>query len=395
MHMTLTILEATKLSAFEHFKLVAGHRGLDRVIQKVGILDWEYAKTIEGEPIDSEFVHGEFTLSSLMFAENHPELLIDMVKYLMGNGVSGLAVKDVYFSELPQEVLRFAEEHAFPIFLFSTTYFEDIIMQVNERIKSINDYEAMEAKVDMLIKMHLNKTMAQNVALEINSSFRPCFFAISFKEKRFLSEERVIAAIQDLKNTKIVGLTDAIVKYRQGFLLIQTDDKMDQVAYQKKVKYILEAVDLRLEDYYVGISNLHADTHSNLSDLGYGISESLFAGSTAEVSEKSLCYFKEIGIYRILMPVHQEIWLHNWYNSIITPIIQHDEKYDTELMATAIKYVECDGKVVETAAAMFVHKNTIRYRLNKMKEIMQMEDSNLNFLDQLSVAIKLHKIYHH
>jgi len=392
--MSLTVLEATKLGSFEHFKLVAGHRGLDRVIQKVGILDWEFAKTFEGEAIDSEFIHGEFILSSLMFAKDNPELLFEMVQHLEANDVAGLAVKDVYYQNLPEEALHFAEEHSFPIFLFNTTYFEDIIMQVNERIKAINDYESLEAKVDLLSKMHLNKAMVRDVALEINSSFRECFFVVYLKERRFVSEDRLISAIQNLKTSKIVASTDAIIKYRQGIMLIYTDDKLEKNTYHKKVKYILGAIDPYLMDYYVGIGNLHADNRTNLSDLGYGVCESLFAGNTAEVSGKDRCYFSEIGIHRILMPFHQDIWFHNWYNSIITPIIQHDEKYNTELLATAIQFVENDGNVQETARMMFIHKNTIRYRLNKIKEILQMEDRNLEFLEQLSVAIKLHKIYH-
>jgi len=392
--MSLTVLEATKLGAFEHFKLVAGHRGLDRIILKVGILDWEFAKIIEGEPVDSEFIQGEFILTSLMFAKDKPELLIEMMRHLHGNNVSGLAIKDVYYQELPEDVLRFAEERSLPIFLFSTTYFEDIIMQVNERIKSINDYETLETKVDLLVRMHLNKAIVRDVALEINGSFRDCFFTLYLKEKRFVSEDRLISAIQNLKNAKVVSSTDAIIKYRQGILLIYTEDKMEKTAYQKKVKYILGAVDPHLQDYYVGVGNLHNDPRSNLSDLGYGICESLFAGSTAEVSGKPLCYFNEIGIHSILMPLHQDIWFHNWYNNFIEPIIHHDEKYNTELLATALKFVENDGKVPETARAMFIHKNTIRYRLNKIKEILRMEDSNLDFLEQLSIAIKLHNIYH-
>lgn len=392
--MSLTVLEATKLSAFEQFKLVAGHRGLDRIIEKVGILDWEFAKTFEGEAIDSEFIHGEFILSSLMFAKDNPEVLIEMVQHLEASDVAGLAVKDIYYQTLPKEVLHYAEEHAFPIFIFSATYFEDIIMQVNNRIKSINDYESLETKVDLLVKMHLNKAMVRDVALEINSSFRECLFVLYLKEKRFVSEDRLISAIQNLKVSKVVGPADAMIKYHQGLLLIYTDDKLDQIAYQKKVKYILGTADLHLEGYYVGISNLHADTHSSLSDLGYGICESLFASNTAEVTGKDCCYFKEIGIHSILMPFHKDIWFHNWYDSIINPIIRHDEKYNTELLATALKFIENDGKVQETAKAMFIHKNTIRYRLNKIKEILQMEDSNLDFLEQLSVAIKLHKIYH-
>jgi len=392
--MSLTVLEATKLDAFEHFKLVAGHRGLDRVIQKVGILDWEFAKIIEGEPVDSEFIQGEFILTSLMFAKDKPELLIEMMNHLEGNQVSGLAIKDVYFQELPEEVVRFAEEKALPVFLFRITYFEDIIMQVNERIKSINDYESLETKVDLLVKMHLNKAIVRDVALEINSSFRDCFVVLYLKEKRFVSEDKIITTIQNLKDSKIVSPSDAIIKYRRGFLMIHTAEKLDREAYQKKIKFILGTAGLNVEDYYVGISNLHADPRANLSDLGYGISESLYAESTAEADGKSLCYFREIGIYSILMPVHQEIWVHNWYDSIILPIMHHDEKYNTELLTTAIKFVEQDGNVPETAKALFAHKNTIRYRLNKIKEILQIEDRELDFLEQLSVAVKLHKLYH-
>jgi hypothetical protein len=392
--MSLTVLEATKLDAFEHFKLVAGHRGLDRVIQKVGILDWEFAKIIEGEPVDSEFIQGEFILTSLMFAKDKPELLIEMMKHLEGNQVSGMAIKDVYFQELPEEVVRFAEEKALPIFLFSITYFEDIIMQVNERIKSINDYESLETKVDLLVKMHLNKAIVRDVALEINSSFRDCFFVLYFKEKRYVSEDKIITTIQNLKNSKVVSPSDAIIKYRKGFLIIHTADKLDREAYQKKIKFILGTAGINSEDYYVGISNLHADPRANLSDLGYGISESLYAESTAEADGKPLCHFREIGIYSILMPVHQEVWIHNWYDSIILPIMRHDEKYNTELLSTAIKFVENDGNVPETAKALFAHKNTIRYRLNKIKEILQIEDRELDFLEQISVAVKLHKLYH-
>lgn len=392
--MSLTVLEATKLDAFENFRLVAGHRGLDRIIEKVGILDWEFAKTAAGETVDSEFIHGEFILSSLMFAKDTPELLIEMLRHLEESKVSGLAIKDVYYRELPEEVLRYAEEHALPIFLFDTTYFEDIIMQVNERIKSINDYESLETKVDLLVKMHLNKAIVRDVAIEINSSFRDSFFVLYLKEKRFVSDDRLINAIRTLKTNKIVGPSDAVIKYRQGFLLIYTADKLDQAEYQKKLKYIFSAMKLNPDDYYIGISNLHNDARSNLSNLGYGISESLFAEKTAEVNGKPLVYFKEIGIFSILMPVHQEIWVHNWYDSIILPIRLHDEKYNTQLMETAERFVENDGNVIKTAESLFAHKNTIRYRLNKIKEILQVEEKELDFLEQLSVAIKLHKLYH-
>nr|WP_243157966.1 helix-turn-helix domain-containing protein [Aminipila terrae] len=58
-----------------------------------------------------------------------------------------------------------------------------------------------------------------------------------------------------------------------------------------------------------------------------------------------------------------------------------------------MKFVENDGNYIKTAEALYLHKNTIRYRINKIKELHHMENSELNFYEQLSIAIKLYKIY--
>ena len=67
--MALTVLEATKLDTYKNFRLVAGHRGLDRIVQKVGILDWEFIQ-IKGPEFESSFIEGEFVLTSLLFAKD-------------------------------------------------------------------------------------------------------------------------------------------------------------------------------------------------------------------------------------------------------------------------------------------------------------------------------------
>lgn len=218
-------------------------------------------------------------------------------------------------------------------------------------------------------------------------------FQIYFKEKRFISSDRTISIIERLKKSKIFSTYDSILKYQNGILMIFTYKKLEYENFRKKVKYLLDVIDIPLSEFFVGVGNLHSGPQANLSELGNGINESLFAERTAEVTEDSLSYFSEIGIYSILMSSHNDVWFHNFYNAFITPIIQHDQKYNTELLDTAMKYIENDGKIIETSHALFVHKNTIRYRINKIKELLNMEDSELSFLEQLSISIKLHKIY--
>lgn len=60
---------------------------------------------------------------------------------------------------------------------------------------------------------------------------------------------------------------------------------------------------------------------------------------------------------------------------------------------TAVKYIENDGIKKTTADSLFIHENTVRYRINKIKEILGMKDLEGSFYEQLSAAIKLYKVY--
>lgn len=57
-------------------------------------------------------------LSSLLFAKQEPEYLLNAVKNLIELGASALAYKPVIFKELPEEVLSYAEQQNFPILRF-------------------------------------------------------------------------------------------------------------------------------------------------------------------------------------------------------------------------------------------------------------------------------------
>jgi hypothetical protein len=52
------------------------------------------------------------------------------------------------------------------------------------------------------------------------------------------------------------------------------------------------------------------------------------------------------------------------------PLIGHDDHARTDLMATLRAFVSADGNIAEAAKACFVHKNTLRYRLQRLTEIL-------------------------
>ena len=52
------------------------------------------------------------------------------------------------------------------------------------------------------------------------------------------------------------------------------------------------------------------------------------------------------------------------------PPIEHDDDAHSDLMATLRAFIRADGNVAAAAEACFVHKNTLRYRLQRLTEIL-------------------------
>ncbi len=220
--MAITVIEATKLDTFKNFKLISGISGLNNQVEKVGILDWEFFSRSEWL-----FNKGEFVLTSLLFAKDNPNFILEAVKELVKDGTSGLAIKNIYYNELPVEVVDYSNKNSFPIFIFdNSVYFEDIITEVMDKIRFSENHEVLESKIDILIKKSLNKATVKEIALEINSSFKKSFFALYCKSKRYIDSDSIITLLDSLKRRKKIDLHSTALKYRNGILIIFTEDKI-------------------------------------------------------------------------------------------------------------------------------------------------------------------------
>lgn len=382
--MAITLYEATKLNTFKNFRLVSGVSGLDNPVEKVGILDWEFFSRQEGQ-----FVHGEFVLTSLLFAKDHPEYILEAVSDLILDGASGLAVKNIYYNEMPQEVISLSNEKRFPIFIFdNSAYFEDIITEVNDRIRFADSFELLEAKVALLVHKKLDKSTVKEVAFEINSHFKEHLCALYLKSKKYIHEQQLMAWIESSKKQNVFNKSTSLIKFQNGLLLLTT--WKDNLVFDKLQAHIytaFEAIGVQISDFQIGVSNVH----ESIYDLDFAINEALYAYKITMLDQTSKLKFSDIGIYQILLPYSDEHWAYSYTKQILDPIIKYDEQYHTDLLNTAIAYVKFYGNAQKTADTLFVHKNTIRYRIAKIAEILGLLEEGY-FYEQLSVAIKLYQL---
>ena len=61
--------------------------------------------------------------------------------------------------------------------------------------------------------------------------------------------------------------------------------------------------------------------------------------------------------------------LQRFHEETVAPLVAYDDQYETELVRTLESFLEADGNVAKTAERLFTHRHTIRYRLDRVREL--------------------------
>lgn len=82
--------------------------------------------------------------------------------------------------------------------------------------------------------------------------------------------------------------------------------------------------------------------------------------------------FEELGAERmlLLLYMHHRSELETFVQKTLGPLLKHDAKSATRLLPTVSSYVGHGGRLRETAADIYVHRNTLAYRLERAAEIL-------------------------
>ena len=129
-------------------------------------------------------------------------------------------------------------------------------------------------------------------------------------------------------------------------------------------------------------------------DLYRAGQEALLAANVAEADGLELLAFEDTGSYRLLLPAMSEDpgELERFYEETVAPLSAYDEQYETELVATIEAYLENDGNVTPTAEQLFTHRHTIRYRLERVRELCGHDITSTEGREKLGLGLKAMRV---
>jgi PucR family transcriptional regulator, purine catabolism regulatory protein len=142
-----------------------------------------------------------------------------------------------------------------------------------------------------------------------------------------------------------------------------------------------------------GISSFYADP----TELRRAIQEAelvLEVVSRDERLAEQLASGMGSGVYRLLfraLASHPEE-VRSFYEDTVAPIVRYDQQYHTELLATLESYLANDCNMNGTARSIYAHRHTVAYRLQRVKELTQLDPMISEDRERLSLGLKAYRI---
>jgi sugar diacid utilization regulator len=122
--------------------------------------------------------------------------------------------------------------------------------------------------------------------------------------------------------------------------------------------------------------------------------EARLAANVGEAEGERILAFEDTGAYRLLLPAMSEDpeELQRFYSETVEPLVAYDDQYETGLLVTIETYLENDGNVAATAQRLYTHRHTIRYRLERARDLCGHDVTSTEGREKLGLGLKAMRV---
>lgn len=132
-----------------------------------------------------------------------------------------------------------------------------------------------------------------------------------------------------------------------------------------------------------------ADTTLDLPDAYREARQALIVGSMVHGDKEFTIGYGELGIKRLLYLMIDHPELARFCEENIEPLESYDEEWESELVSSLRVYLAEGANLNSAARALFIHRHTLRYRLEQIAEILKVDIDSQEVLLNLQIAFHI------
>ncbi|KRM06025.1 PucR family transcriptional regulator [Liquorilactobacillus ghanensis DSM 18630] len=352
-------------------KLLTGSSGLDHLFSWVHIL----------ENIDTmDYLHGSEIVITTGIGINSASWLNDYVKKVIAAGATALIINTGKFiNEVPLDIIEYCRAKHFPLFTVPwRIHLIDIIRDYCNRIFlseqiSFNLMESIKNAIFHPERPELYQQQLERNDFNLNGSFaliaiRGHDFKIQQSELKFYGKLQLDIEIQ----LNAYGFINSMFEIEDAvFIVINNSTKLRQFA--NSLNQLLKK-HFSNYDFEVSVS----ETVTSITKLHQAYKQVKYVMNHIQKNNSnSLCFFEKNGINELILAVNDFKILEKTAQRILSPLITYDRENQTDYVHLLQLYLRENCSIKSVAEKTFMHRNTINYRIKKIKAILPLDlDTN-------------------
>jgi predicted DNA-binding protein YlxM (UPF0122 family) len=367
-------------------QLLAGEGGLGNIV------NWVHM--IEDDQV-AEFLRGNELVFTTGIGHPGEVWLNGFVHRLAHNNASGLVVNiGPYINSVPEDVIEYCNRSDFP--LFTIPWHIRLVDVTRDFCRRIIKSEQNEIGVSSAFKNaiffpgDIARYQAQLERHGFSVASRYCAAVIAINSEDDDKHKANIAAVRFYAENIINRISDRyslfLQENRLTVVFSKWPDKEIAACMDKIVKHY--QANGRGYQIHIGIGQ----NEEGLSTLAKSYKQAASGLHMAVKSNSPAVYYNQLGIYKILLGAEDDEVLRGIYDDILGKLADYDATHHTDYMSTLKCYLENDASVQAVAKLTFVHRNTINYKINKIKEITGCDIAGVEDRLKIMLAFKIKDI---
>lgn len=299
------------------------------------------------------------------------ETMLELVKGLSSHSASGLVVNTgFYIKEIPLSVKRYCDENDFPILTVPWEVFlADMIKDLTFRIfvQTSTDEQISGALIHAIENPEARDLYTHELLphFDLDGTFQAALVSTGDLDKMDTVERKRIAYRMQLYLTNLTH-NGHFFYYASCFVIIMNaigEDECREILESFAGRARLKMQERRI---YIGVS----DQIRDIENLHIAYRRAKAAVEMAQKRGRDIQYFDNMGLYRMLYMVEDRALLRDLSDKPLAPLIEYDREHNGEYLATLESYLRCGGSVKAMSEELFIHRNTILYRMANIRKLL-------------------------
>lgn len=398
--MSVRMDQLISLPDLQNLKLVGGDKGIYRIIRWVHIME---------TPDLVEFVqNNELIILTGVGILDNKESFIELIKGLIEKRAAGLIVNiGKYLVQVPEYIKELADGNDFPVFELpwkvSLAEITRIICSeiVKRHLEEIS-FQDLLMNIIFFNKITFDDFTKRVSTLGYNSlsSFRIAIVEIDNFQKYLCSknvkDEQKIGNIKDTFSRSVnSAIWDSICRPISFFqndsvilLLINEKDRFTDLTMLSDM--IRQGSKSNFPDITISIGFGNIQTEFSEIKRSFMQAEKALKVLKAENKMDATVFYSKIGAYKLLTEIENIGLLREYYDDTVGKLEKYDAQNATNFSKIFYVFLMENGNYIKTSQKLFMHRNTLLYKINKIQEIIKRDltDTKVRFEFYLGYLVK-------